>query len=579
MEAAATYDVIVIGAGHNGLVAAAYMAGHGRRVLVLEARPSIGGACVTEEFHPGFRVSSLAYFCGELRPEVIDDLELKQHGLELIVPDPSTFAMFRDGSHLRLWGDLDRTIAELGTFAPDDVEAFLSFGMELKRFWDLISPTIMREPPTLAELAAIFSDPDDKRMFLEFMTGSATDILDARFKSDNLKGMMAFPATSSAHFGPDAPGTGLELIAHSCAELEGEFGVWGHVAGGMGALANALRRAAESRGVKVETGCPVDEILVSRRRVEGVRLADGSVYSAPVVVSNADPHITFTKLVPQSALPAPFHEQVAKIDFRGTMSRIHYAVSELPRYRGVTTEVPGPEHSPMTLLDFTLPNIRAAVSAYLEGRLPDKLSLELATPSAVDPSLAPAGQHVVTVGVQYTPRELAGQSWDDYRDEFELRVRDTMEEFAPGFSRSVLGCKVVTPLDLEREYHLTGGNIFHGAMLLGQWFDARPMVGCANYRTPVQGLYLCGAGTHPGGGVSGANGRNAAMAVRRDLADGPSRAEWDRRAATSSTATERPRTRRPLAEQAWANPVARRMMIWAARQPWSRDITHRLRGR
>ncbi|MBS1881575.1 MAG: NAD(P)/FAD-dependent oxidoreductase [Actinobacteria bacterium] len=578
MEAA--YDAIVIGGGHNGLVAAAYMAAEGRRVLVLEARPIVGGACITEEFHPGFRVSSLAYFCGELQQKVIDDLELKKHGLKLIVPDPSTFAMFRDGSHVLLWSDLDKMIAELRRFAPDDVEAFLAFGMELKRYWDLISPTTMREPPTLAELDAIFSDPDDRRMFLEFMTEPATDILNSRFESENLKGMMAFPATSSANFGTDAPGTGLELISNSCAELEGEFGVWGHVEGGMGAISEALRSAAESRGVTVQTDTAVAEILVSKGRVEGVRLADGSTRTAPVVLSNADPHVTFTKLVPEAALAESFRKQVKKIDFRGTMARVHYAVSELPRYAGVTTTAPGPEHSPMTLLDFTLPNIRKAVAAYEEGKLPDQLSLELATPSASDPTLAPEGKHVVTIGVQYTPFELAGQTWDDYRDEFEGRVRATMDEFAPGFSDSVLGCRVVTPLDLEREYHLTEGNIFHGAMLMSQWYNARPIVGCANYRTPVQGLYLCGAGTHPGGAVTGANGHNAAMAVRRDGADSPTRAEWDRRAATGDTAgAPRPGARRPVADRVWAHPAGRSVMVWAARQRWSRGITHRLRRR
>lgn len=575
-----SYDAIVIGAGHNGLVSAAYLADIGQHVLVLERRPIVGGACVTEEFHPGFRVSSLAYFCGELRQEVIDGLELKKHGLELIVPDPNTFAMFRDGSHVRIWGDLDRMIDELNTFAPEDVEAFLTFGMQLKRFSDLLAPLVMREPPSLAELSAVFGDPSDKEMLLEFMTSPATDILNARFQSENLKGMMVFPATSSAFFSPDAPGTGLELVFNSCAELEGEFGVWGHVAGGMGAISEALRRAAEARGVTIETNQVVDEIVVASQRVTGVRLADGRTIDAPVVVSNADPYVTFTKLVPHGALQPGFRSRVDKMDFRGTMSRVHYAVSELPRYKGVTRAVPGPEHSPMTLLDFTYPNIRAAHQASLEGRLPDKLCLELATPSAIDPSLAPPGQHVVTVGVQYTPRHLAEGSWDDYRDAFEAKVRATMEEFAPGFSASVLGCQVITPLDLEREYSLTEGNIFHGTMQFGQWFESRPMVGAANYRAPVQGLYLCGAGTHPGGGVSGANGHNAAMAVRQDLVDSPTRAEWDRRVQYGTiTPLHSGSAPRSLAERAWTRPRARSLMIWAARQRWSRTISQLVRSR
>jgi phytoene dehydrogenase-like protein len=233
----------------------------------------------------------------------------------------------------------------------------------------------------------------------------------------------------------------------------------------------------------------------------------------------------------------------------------------------------------MTLLDFTLPNIRAAVAAYLRGELPDKLALELATPTAVDPTLAPAGQHVLTLGVQYTPFTLSGRSWDDYRDEFERRVRATLEEFAPGFSASVLGYRVITPLDLEREYSLTGGNIFHGSMVLGQWFAARPLVGCANYRTPIQGLYLCGAGTHPGGGVIGANGHNAAMAVRTDTANPPNRSEWHRRAAGDNSVRSSTRRSGTALHRAWARPAGRAVMMWAARQRWSRRLTHTLRRR
>jgi len=574
---ATDYDAIIIGAGHNGLVAASYLADAGQRVLVLEARSIIGGACVTEEIHPGFRASTLSYVCGELRQKIIDELELKKHGLELIVTDPATFAMYRDGSHLRLWSDIDRTIEELKTFAPNDVEAFLDFGMELKQYWDLIAPTVMREPPTFGELDAIFSDPDHKRMFKEFVTASADDILDARFESANLKGMFAFTASSSAHFSTDAPGTGLELIDHSCSELEGEFGVWGQVRGGMGAITDALQKAAEQRGVTIQTDSLVDEVVVANRRVTGVRLADGSTRNAPVVVSNADPHNTFTKLLPRDAVPESFHRQAARMDFRGTMGRVHYAVSELPRYRGVTTTTPGPEHLPLTLLDFTPDNIREAAIACQEGRMPEKLAVELLIPTAVEPSLAPEGKHIVSTGVQYTPFELADQTWDEFAPEFERRVRATMEEFCPGFSDSVIGYRIITPLDLERDYHLTQGNIFHGAMLLGQWFDARPMVGCANYRTPVQGLYLCGAGTHPGGGVSGANGHNAAMAIRRDIDDPPSRAEWNHRAAHNGIAAPQPMSRRPLAERAWNNPRLRPLLMWAASKPWSRRLTQRMR--
>jgi phytoene dehydrogenase-like protein len=573
------YDAIVIGAGHNGLVAAAYMAEAGLKVHVLERRGIVGGACVTEEFHPGFRVSALAYFCGEFRSEIIDALELKKHGLKLIVPDPTTFAMFRDGTHVRLWRDLDRTIAELERFAPRDVEAFVGFGLELKRYSDLITPTLMREPPTLSELDRIFAAPDDKRLFWEFMTKPAADILDERFDSGNLKGLLAFMSVASQHIGPDSPESGVEFAAHSCAEIDGEFGVWGHIEGGMGALTQALKRAAELRGVSIETDTSVAEILVSNGKVEGVRLSDGSTRRAGIVVSNADPHVTFVKLLAPGALPAEFATRAKNIDFRGAMARVHYAVNELPRYKGVTTEVPGPEHVPMTLLDFTLPNIREAVAAYHRGELPEKLAIELATPSAVDPTLAPAGQHVLTLGVQYTPFALDGQSWDEYRGEFERRVRATLEEFAPGFSQSVLGYKVITPLDLEREYSLTGGNIFHGSMVLGQWFAARPLVGCANYRTPVQGLYLCGAGTHPGGGVIGANGHNAAMAVRTDVADPPSRPEWHRRAAGDSAGRRGASPSGIALQRAWAQPAGRAVMMWAARQRWSRRLTHTLRRR
>jgi phytoene dehydrogenase-like protein len=520
----------------------------------------------------------LSYFLGEFRPEIIRDLRLKDLGLELIVPDPTTFGLFRDGTHVLLWRDLDRTIKELKSFAPRDVEAFLSFGLELKRYSDLITPTLMREPPTLTELDAIFAAPDDKRLFMDFMSKPAADYLNERFESENLKGLLAFMSVASQHIGPDAPGSGVEFAAHSCAEIDGEFGVWGHVKGGMGALSDALRVAAERRGAVVETGCTVEQIVATRSRVEGVQLADGSIRRCKYVVSNADPHVTFTKLAPRDALPAGFRDQAERIDFRGAMARVHYAVEELPRWKGVTSTSPGPEHVPLTLIDFTLPRIREAVTAYLQGRLPDLLALELATPSAVDPTLAPPGKHVVTIGVQYTPFKLATGSWDDYRDEFERRVRDTLDEFAPGFSKSILGHRVITPLDLEREYSLTGGNIFHGSMVFGQWFSARPLPGWGNYRAPIQGLYLCGAGTHPGGGVIGANGHNAAMAIRRDSGGQLSREEWLRRAHGDRVGGDSARRDgRSVVERAWSQPSTRALMMWAARQKWSRAVTRRLR--
>lgn len=519
------YDVIVVGGGHNGLVAANYLGRAGKKVLVVERRDMLGGACVTEEFFPGARFSSCSFIAAVLRPQIIDELELtSRFGLELYAPDPQGFALFDDASHVFIWQDVDRTLKQLEKIAPADAKGLLRFGSRLRRFGDLTSQWTLANPPTRSEMIRHFEDAGEEDLLNEFLFGSTRDLLTRYFTSEQIRGFYTFFGIVSIWGGPSTPGTGYLFGYHASGEFEGTFGRWAFPRGGMGAITAALEKGARAHGAEILTGAPVAEIVVVGDRAEGVRLADGRVFRAKAVMSNADPKRTLGALVPPKALSGDFRDKVDRIDVRGSMARLHLLIDELPQYIGFPTAEAGPQHRGHAILGGSEERFEEAYTAMLRGVFPAQFPIEAIIQSVTDPGLTPPGKHAMILGVQNLPFELAEGTWDSRKQEFQDRVLESLFRFAPNLRQHILGCHTITPLDLERTYGITGGNIFHVAMTVEHMFNNRPLPELSDYRTPVRGLYLCSAGTHPGGGVIGAPGHNAAQAVIDDL-DGRVRSE------------------------------------------------------
>ncbi len=512
------YDAILVGGGHNGLVAANYLALAGLKVAILEARYIVGGACVSEELIKGAKFSSCAFVQGTFRPEVVDELGLPDHGLEMYSPDVQGFALFADGSHVVLWKDVDKTLRGLERISPQDAQGFVTFGTRLRRFGVLMKPFLYRaDPPARSDVLKAFEEAGESELFNEFVLGSARGLLEKYFTSPHVIGFLSFYGMVSVLAGPDTPESAYLYGYHATGEYEGTTGRWAFVKGGMGGITQSLARAAESRGVEIRVNAAVDEILVEGGHAVGVRLANGEILRSGIVVSNAHPKLTFLKLLRAENLKARFRDSVAQIGTQGSMARAHLLVDRLPHYVGFASAEPGWQHSGFALLGGSIGALQKAYEAQLNGVFPDELVVELVIQSASDSSLAPKGLHTITLGVQHTPFELAEGTWDSRREEWADLVCETVFRYAPNLRGHVLGRHVITPLDLEREYNLVGGNIFHVPMTMEYAFDARPSHASGGYRTPVGGLYLCGAGTHPGGAVTGVPGRNAAHAVLADL--------------------------------------------------------------
>jgi len=523
----ARYDAIVIGAGHNGLVTACYLARAGWKVLVLERRHVVGGACVTEETFPGFKVSTAAYVSSLFNKQIVADLKLANHGYALLERSPSSYSPFPDGRHLLLGGDMAMNRREIRKFSSKDADAYPKYEVMLERIARILEPTMTRLAPDvvrpgLGDMFGLFKlgrslqklGSNGMAEAIELLTGSARTLLDRWFESEELKATIATDAVIGAMAAPSTPGTAYVLFHHVMGETNGKRGVWAYVRGGMGGLTQALASVARQLGVDILTNAAVARITTKDGAVTGVALADGDEYSAPVVASNADAHVTFRRLLEPGALPDDFTAAVDRIDYSSASLKINVALSELPRF--LARPADGTHHLRGTIhLCPDQDYIERGYDDAKYGRPSLDPIVECTIPSVVDDTVAPRGKHLMSMFVQYAPYKLKDGHWDVLKDKFADRCFEIVDEYAPGFSKSVIARQVLSPLDLERTFGLTGGHICQGAMTLNQLFAFRPIPGWTHHDTPIRGLYLCGAATHPGGGVMGTCGLNAAREVLR----------------------------------------------------------------
>jgi phytoene dehydrogenase-like protein len=527
------YDVVVIGGGHNGLTCAAYLGRAGLRVKVLERRHIVGGAVATEEFHPGFRNSVAAYTVSLLAPKIVRDLDLHGRGLRIVERRAQNFLPTEDGRYL-LTGE-GRTQREIAKFSAADAERYDAFCRELGAIADVLRDLALRAPPNLvpawdrraiAEVVRLIGlaarlrslDLPHCRALLDLFAKSAADYLDGWFESDPIKAVLGFDAVVGNYASPCTPGSAYVLLHHAFGEVNGKRGHWGHAVGGMGAIAQALATAARHHGAEIETNAEVAEVLIEKDRAAGVVLRDGRALRARAVAANVEPKRLYRDLVPPGAVPGDFSDRMARWKCGSGTFRMNVALSALPSFSALPGAAVQDHHTAGIILAPSLAYMdRAYADARRQGWSREPI-IEVLIPSTLDDTLAPTGAHVASLFCQHAAPELpGGRSWDDHRETFADLVIDMVDRFAPGFRASVIARQIFSPLDLERTFGLTGGDIFHGAMTLDQIFSARPMLGYADYRGPVGGLYLCGAGTHPGGGVTGAPGHNAAQAIIRDL--------------------------------------------------------------
>jgi phytoene dehydrogenase-like protein len=523
-------DVVIIGAGHNGLTCAAYLARAGLRVRVVERRKVVGGAAVTEEFHPGFRNSVASYTVSLLNPKIIADLRLADHGLRIVERRAQNFLPAPDGSYL-LTGE-GRTKESVAKLSAHDAETIGGFSRELEAIADVLRQFVLRAPPNLVEgfgataIREAFNalgtanilrglSLEESRNLLDLFTRSAGEMLDERFDNDLVKALFGFDAIVGNYASPYAAGSAYVMLHHAFGEVNGKKGVWGHAIGGMGAITQAMARAAREAGADITLDAGIREVIIEKERAVGVVLEGGETIRAKYVASNVNPKLLYTRLVPSGALAPEFLTRMNRWRNGSGTFRMNVALSALPSF----TALPG-EGDHLTAGIILAPSL-----AYMDRAFQDAREfgwsrapvVEVLIPSTLDETLAPEGAHVASLFCQHVAPELPdGKSWDDHREEVADLMIATVDGFAPGFAKSVLGRQILSPLDLERQFGLLGGDIFHGALTLNQLFSARPMLGHADYRGPLRGLYHCGSGAHPGGGVTGAPGHNAAQAILAD---------------------------------------------------------------
>lgn len=524
------YDAIIIGGGHNGLTCACYLAGKGYRVRVLERRAVVGGAAVTEEFFPGFRNSAAAYTVSLLHPKVIRDLRLAEHGLKILERPLANFLPLSDTAYFKVGNGLAQTQTEISRYSTRDAQRLPDYYAMLERAGGVLRELLLQTPPNVgggmrsafAALRLGFrmrkAGMAERRDFFDLMTKSAGDLLDSWFESAPIKAAFGFDAVVGNYASPYAPGSAYVLLHHVIGEVNGRRGAWGHAVGGMGAITQAMAKEAERRGVEITTGSEVHKVLVDDRGAQGVQLADRSMVAGRCVVANVDPRRLFLELLDEHVLDADFVRRIRGYKCGSATFRMNVALSELPDFTCLPGRHQQAHHQSGIII---APSLAYIEQAYFDARTygcSRAPIIEMLIPSTVDSTLAPPGKHVASLFCQHFSYDLPkGLDWDGIRESAADHVLDTVSRYAPNFKGAVLGRKILSPVDLEREFGLTRGDIFHGALTLDQVWSARPVLGHADYRAPVKGLYLCGAGAHPGGGVSGLPGHNAAREILRDL--------------------------------------------------------------
>ena len=526
-------DVLIVGGGHNGLVCAGYLAAAGLKVTVLERRHVVGGAAVTEEFHPGFRNSVASYTVSLLNPKVIRDLQLQAHGLRVVEREMSNFLPTDDGRYLATGGE--RTKREVAKFSQKDADRLDAYGDRLDVIADLLRDLVLQTPPNVVEggwrmalpelvhaakLGGRFSKLDMamRQELLSLFVTSAGDYLDGWFESAPIKAVYGFDGVVGNYASPYSPGSAYVLLHHVFGEVNGKKGTWGHAIGGMGAITQAMAKSAASRGADIRVNAGVREIIVENGKAIGAVTESGESFHAAAVVSNLNPKLLYTRLMDPAALPTSFLERIKQWRCGSGTFRMNVALSELPDFSCLPGKQRAPHHTAGIIIAPTLAYMeRAYFDARTHGWSKQPI-VEMLIPSTLDDSLAPPGQHVASMFCQHVAPTLPnGESWDTHREAVADLMIDTFNAHAPNFKASVLGRQIMSPLDLERTFGLIGGDIFHGALSLDQMFSARPMLGYGNYRGPLPGLYMCGSGTHPGGGVTGAPGHNAAHEILSDF--------------------------------------------------------------
>jgi phytoene dehydrogenase-like protein len=526
-------DIVIIGGGHNGLVCASYLAASGLKVTVLERRHIAGGAAVTEEFHPGFRNSTCSYTVSLLNPKILRDLDLASHGLRIVERKLSNFLPLPDGRYLKVGAG--RTKPEVAKFSQKDAGRLEAYDDELAIAADVLRDLILETPPNLVQghgLAALSElikagklglrlrklGIERQRQLLALLTQSAGEMLDHWFESDPIKAVLGFDGIVGNYASPYTPGSAYVLLHHCFGEVNGARGLWGHAIGGMGAITQAMQKAAEARGAEIRLSTAVKEVIVEKGRAVGVVTEAGDKIRARAVVSNVNPKLLFQQLIDQAVLPAGFRKSIETYRCGSGTFRMNVALSELPDFMALPGRDMAEHHSAGIIM---APSLNYMEQAYFDAKSfgwSRQPVVEMVIPSTLDDTLARPGQHVASLFCQHVAPTLSqGRSWDDHRDEVADLMIATVDAYAPNFKRSILGRQSLTPLDLERTFGLIGGDIFHGALDLGQIFSARPLLGSADYRGPLPGLYMCGSGTHPGGGVTGAPGHNAAREILRDF--------------------------------------------------------------
>ncbi|HEY9785381.1 MAG TPA: NAD(P)/FAD-dependent oxidoreductase [Candidatus Obscuribacterales bacterium] len=532
------YDAIIIGGGHNGLITAGYLALAGFKVVVLERRSVVGGACVTEEVWPGFKVSTLSYLCSLLQRRIVDDLELKKFGYHIYPKDPAFFTAFPDGRHIFFWQDGKKNLEELSKFSKTDAERYTKYEEELTEIAEWLEELLMETPPNIVrrrfsdimKLGTVgvktlkLGDAGIPRL-VKIMTQSVRDFLNERFESEEIKTTLATDGVIGTNGGPSTPGTAYILLHHVMGDAAGQRGLWGFVRGGMGGISQALSASCQARGVAVRTNAEVDHIIVRAGRAQGVVLKGGEELKAKVIISNADPKRTFLGLIEPRHLTDEFRTAMEAFRCEGSSLKINIALDGLPQFKAFPTKGLGLPHKTTMHVCPSMDYIDRAWDDALQGKPSTSPMLECTIPTAYDDSIAPKGKHIMCMFVQYAPYTLKGMSWENgLKEKFADRCIDLLAEYAPNIRDIIMHRQVISPYDMEKEYGMTGGNIFHGDMGIDQLFFMRPIAGWARYRTPINNLYLCGSGAHPGGGVMGAPGYNAAREILSDVRRGKTKA-------------------------------------------------------